>query len=151
LTHVGQDAAVKSPTLIPVAESETEAFRAEARFFLDKIGRLTGLSRAQAVEEVAKDIRLPGLLSMVLEATWTLGAVFTTLFLGGWHPLIPGLENIPVLGWPLLWFLLKSYVMFGVFTLVRFSMPRFPYRPVPQLRVEDPDPAGVPQPIHRRC
>jgi hypothetical protein len=75
LTHVGQDAAVKSPTLIPVAESETEAFRAEARFFLDKIGRLTGLSRAQAVEEVAKDIRLPGLLSMVLEATWTLGAV----------------------------------------------------------------------------
>ncbi|GAC1581998.1 MAG: NADH-quinone oxidoreductase subunit NuoH [Candidatus Dormibacteria bacterium] len=60
-----------------------------------------------------------------LGTTWTLGAVFATFFLGGWQPLIPGVENIPVLGWPLLWFLGKSYLMFGVFTLVRFSMPRF--------------------------
>ncbi|HXA42476.1 MAG TPA: NADH-quinone oxidoreductase subunit H [Candidatus Solibacter sp.] len=60
-----------------------------------------------------------------LGTTWTLGAVFATFFLGGWLPLIPGVENIPILGWPLLWFLAKSYLMFGVFTLVRFSMPRF--------------------------
>jgi NADH-quinone oxidoreductase subunit H len=60
-----------------------------------------------------------------LGTTFTLGAVFATFFLGGWQPLFPGLENIPVLGWPLLWFLAKSYLMFGIFTLARFSMPRF--------------------------
>lgn len=60
-----------------------------------------------------------------LGTTWTLGAIFSTFFLGGWLPLVPGLEHIPILGWPLFWFLAKSYFMFGVFTLVRFSMPRF--------------------------
>jgi NADH-quinone oxidoreductase subunit H len=60
-----------------------------------------------------------------LGTTWTLGAIFATFFLGGWLPLVPGLEHIPILGWPLVWFLAKAYFMFGVFTLVRFSMPRF--------------------------
>lgn len=60
-----------------------------------------------------------------LGTTFTLGAIFTTFFLGGWLPLVPGLEHIPVLGFPLFWFLAKSYFMFGIFTLVRFSMPRF--------------------------
>ena len=55
-----------------------------------------------------------------LGTTFTLGAVFTTFFLGGWEPL-PLLGFIP----PLVWFLGKSYLMFGVFTLARFSMPRF--------------------------
>ncbi|MFN2465055.1 MAG: NADH-quinone oxidoreductase subunit H [Candidatus Dormibacteria bacterium] len=54
-----------------------------------------------------------------LGTTWTLGAVFTTFFLGGWQPLVPFLD------FPLGWFLLKSYMMFGIFTLARFSMPRF--------------------------
>jgi NADH-quinone oxidoreductase subunit H len=56
-----------------------------------------------------------------LGTTWTLGAVFTTFFLGGWQPLPP----FAFIDFPLGWFLLKSYLMFGVFTLVRFSMPRF--------------------------
>lgn len=55
-----------------------------------------------------------------LGTTWTLGAVFTTFFLGGWEPPLIG-----ALSFPLLWFLVKAYLMFGVFTLVRFSMPRF--------------------------
>ncbi|MEA2683650.1 MAG: NADH-quinone oxidoreductase subunit [Chloroflexota bacterium] len=55
-----------------------------------------------------------------LGTTWTLGAVFTTFFLGGWQPPVLGLFDIP-----LFWFLAKSYLMFGVFTLARFSMPRF--------------------------
>lgn len=56
-----------------------------------------------------------------LGTTWTLGAVFTTFFLGGWQSPLPfGFLDIP-----LLWFLAKSYLMFGVFTLARFSMPRF--------------------------
>jgi NADH-quinone oxidoreductase subunit H len=54
-----------------------------------------------------------------LGTTWTLGAVFTTFFLGGWQPLFPFLDV------PLVWFLAKSYLMFGIFTLARFSMPRF--------------------------
>jgi NADH-quinone oxidoreductase subunit H len=56
-----------------------------------------------------------------LGTTWTLGAVFTTFFLGGWQPLLPFLGFVP----PLIWFLAKSYLMFFIFTLVRFSMPRF--------------------------
>jgi NADH-quinone oxidoreductase subunit H len=55
-----------------------------------------------------------------LGTTWTLGAVFTTFFLGGWEPPLIG-----ALSFPLFWFLAKAYLMFGVFTLVRFSMPRF--------------------------
>ncbi|MHB8509374.1 MAG: NADH-quinone oxidoreductase subunit NuoH [Candidatus Dormibacteria bacterium] len=55
-----------------------------------------------------------------LGTTFTLGAVFTTFFLGGWEPL-PFLGFLP----PLVWFLGKSYLMFGIFTLARFSMPRF--------------------------
>ena len=55
-----------------------------------------------------------------LGTTFTLGAVFTTFFLGGWQPL-PFLGFVP----PLIWFLAKAYVMFGLFTLARFSMPRF--------------------------
>ena len=56
-----------------------------------------------------------------LGTTWTLGAIFTTFFLGGWQPLVPFLSFVP----PLVWFLAKSYLMFFIFTLVRFSMPRF--------------------------
>jgi NADH-quinone oxidoreductase subunit H len=56
-----------------------------------------------------------------LGTTFTLGAVFTTFFLGGWQPPLAALGFIP----PVLWFLAKAYLMFGVFTLARFSMPRF--------------------------
>jgi NADH-quinone oxidoreductase subunit H len=54
-----------------------------------------------------------------LGTTFTLGAVFATFFLGGWQPLF--ITAIP----PLIWFLAKAYLMFAIFTLVRFSMPRF--------------------------
>jgi NADH-quinone oxidoreductase subunit H len=56
-----------------------------------------------------------------LGTTFTLGAVFTTFFLGGWQPPLGVLAAVP----PIVWFLGKSYLMFGVFTLARFSMPRF--------------------------
>jgi NADH-quinone oxidoreductase subunit H len=52
--------------------------------------------------------------------TFTIGAIFTTLFLGGWHPLF-GITAIP----PVLWFLAKSYLVFAVLVWARFSLPRF--------------------------
>ena len=51
--------------------------------------------------------------------TFTIGAVFTTLFLGGWLPLF-GISAIP----PVLWFLGKSYLVFAVLVWARFSLPR---------------------------
>ena len=51
--------------------------------------------------------------------TFTIGAVFTTLFLGGWRPLA-GLTVIP----PVIWFLLKSYLVFAILVWARFSLPR---------------------------
>jgi NADH-quinone oxidoreductase subunit H len=56
-----------------------------------------------------------------LGTTWTLGAVFTTFFLGGWQPLLPFLGFIP----PLVWFLGKTYLMFVLLIVIRASMPRF--------------------------
>jgi NADH-quinone oxidoreductase subunit H len=51
--------------------------------------------------------------------TFTIGAVFTTLFLGGWQPLF-GLTAIP----PVVWFLAKSYAVFAALVWARFSLPR---------------------------
>jgi NADH-quinone oxidoreductase subunit H len=56
-----------------------------------------------------------------LGTTWTLGAVFTTFFLGGWQPVLPFLAGIP----PLVWFLGKTYLMFILLIAIRASMPRF--------------------------
>jgi NADH-quinone oxidoreductase subunit H len=53
--------------------------------------------------------------------TWTLAAVFTSFFLGGWQTPIPG----HVLDIPILWFLLKTYLMFFLLILARASLPRF--------------------------
>jgi NADH-quinone oxidoreductase subunit H len=53
--------------------------------------------------------------------TWTLGALFTTFFLGGWQTPIPG----HIGDFPLLWFLVKTYLMFGLLILARASLPRF--------------------------
>jgi len=51
--------------------------------------------------------------------TFTIGAIFTTLFLGGWQPLA-GISVIP----PVIWFFLKAYLVFGVLVWARFSLPR---------------------------
>ena len=51
--------------------------------------------------------------------TFTIGAVFTTLFLGGYRPLF-GLTAIPAV----VWFLAKSYLVFLVLVWARFSLPR---------------------------
>jgi len=51
--------------------------------------------------------------------TFTIGAVFSTLFLGGWRPLF-GISVIP----PVLWFLAKSYLVFSLLVWARFSLPR---------------------------
>ena len=56
-----------------------------------------------------------------LGTTFTLGAIFATFFLGGWQPPLAILGFVP----PVIWFLAKAYLMFGVFTLARFSLPRF--------------------------
>ncbi|MDP9325679.1 MAG: NADH-quinone oxidoreductase subunit NuoH [Candidatus Dormibacteraeota bacterium] len=53
--------------------------------------------------------------------TWTLAAVFTSFFLGGWQTPIPG----HILDFPILWFLLKTYAMFFLLILARASLPRF--------------------------
>lgn len=73
LTHVAQDAQANSPAEVPVVEAEFPAFRAEARFLLHAIASRSGPPRDRAVEEIAKNVRLPTLLSMVLEATELLG------------------------------------------------------------------------------
>jgi NADH-quinone oxidoreductase subunit H len=51
--------------------------------------------------------------------TFTIGAIFATLFLGGWQPLA-GITAIP----PVIWFFLKAYLVFGVLVWARFSLPR---------------------------
>jgi NADH-quinone oxidoreductase subunit H len=53
--------------------------------------------------------------------TWTLAAIFTTFFLGGWQSPIPG----HILDFPLAWFLLKTYLGFFVLIAIRASLPRF--------------------------
>jgi NADH-quinone oxidoreductase subunit H len=50
---------------------------------------------------------------------WTLSAIFTTFFLGGWQPVFLGF--VP----GVLWFLVKSYLVFAVIAMIRFSVPRF--------------------------
>ena len=62
-------------------------------------------------------------LAVETGTSWTLAAVFTTFFLGGWQPFF--LAGIPVLGWPIVWFLAKSYLVFVIIAMIRFSMPRF--------------------------
>jgi NADH-quinone oxidoreductase subunit H len=68
----------------------------------------------------------PGMLGFLflaaeLGTTFTLSALFTTFFLGGWQP-PPILSFLDV---PIVWFLAKSYLMFVILTIARFSMPRF--------------------------
>jgi NADH-quinone oxidoreductase subunit H len=56
-----------------------------------------------------------------LGTTFTLSAIFTTFFLGGWQAPVGFLSGLP----PVIWFLGKSYLMFALFTAARFSLPRF--------------------------
>ncbi len=51
---------------------------------------------------------------------WTVGALFATLFLGGWRG--PFAEAIPILG--VVWFYVKTFIGYFVITWVRLSMPR---------------------------
>lgn len=51
---------------------------------------------------------------------FTIAALTTTLFLGGWHG--PGVESAPILG--VLYFLIKTAIVYFVLTLVRFTIPR---------------------------
>jgi NADH-quinone oxidoreductase subunit H len=59
-------------------------------------------------------------LAVEIGTTFTLASVFTTLFLGGWQPIVP-IGFVP----PIAWFLMKGYAMFGLLALIRLSMPRF--------------------------
>jgi NADH-quinone oxidoreductase subunit H len=54
----------------------------------------------------------------------TVSAVGVTLFLGGWHG--PMFHVVPWL-WPLLWFLVKLYVVLFSLIWVRATLPRFRY------------------------
>jgi NADH-quinone oxidoreductase subunit H len=56
--------------------------------------------------------------------TITVSAVGVTLFLGGWHG--PMFHVVRWL-WPLLWFLVKLYVVIFVFVWIRATLPRFRY------------------------
>lgn len=51
--------------------------------------------------------------------TFSIGAVFSTLFLGGWRP-VASITAIP----PVVWFFLKSYAIFALLVWARFSLPR---------------------------
>jgi NADH-quinone oxidoreductase subunit H len=50
----------------------------------------------------------------------TMGAIFSSLFLGGWRG--PGAEAYPILG--ILWFFLKALFIYWVIMWVKYSMPR---------------------------
>jgi len=54
---------------------------------------------------------------------FTLSAVTTTLFLGGW--LGPGVDRIPLLG--VVWFVIKTSTMVYLFMWLRATLPRFRY------------------------
>jgi NADH-quinone oxidoreductase subunit H len=56
--------------------------------------------------------------------TITVSAVGVTLFLGGWHG--PQFDVLPWL-WPLLWFLVKLYVVIFCLIWIRATLPRFRY------------------------
>jgi NADH-quinone oxidoreductase subunit H len=56
--------------------------------------------------------------------TITVSAVGVTLFLGGWHG--PQFDVVAWL-WPLLWFLVKLFVVIYVLVWVRATLPRFRY------------------------
>ncbi len=49
-----------------------------------------------------------------------MGALFTTIYLGGWRG--PFVEQVPILG--LVWFLLKTFFMYFVFVWIRGTLPR---------------------------
>ena len=69
LTHAADDADAKKPHAPPVVDSELAAYRAEAGFLLHAVARRSGAEHDRALLQVAKEIRLPTLLCMVLEAT----------------------------------------------------------------------------------
>jgi NADH-quinone oxidoreductase subunit H len=50
----------------------------------------------------------------------TVGALFSSLFLGGWRGF--GAETFPVLG--ILWFFVKAFVMYWVIMWIKYSLPR---------------------------
>jgi NADH-quinone oxidoreductase subunit H len=54
----------------------------------------------------------------------TVSAVAVTLFLGGWHG--PQFDAVPWL-WPIVWFLVKLFVVLFVFIWIRATLPRFRY------------------------
>jgi NADH-quinone oxidoreductase subunit H len=54
----------------------------------------------------------------------TIAAVAVTLFLGGWHG--PRFDVVPWL-WPIVWFLVKLYVILFLFMWIRATLPRFRY------------------------
>ena len=49
-----------------------------------------------------------------------MGALFATIYLGGWRG--PGAEEVPLLG--LVYFLLKTFAMYFVFVWIRGTLPR---------------------------
>ncbi|HEX8098733.1 MAG TPA: complex I subunit 1 family protein, partial [Actinomycetota bacterium] len=56
--------------------------------------------------------------------TITISAVGVTLFLGGWHgPMFGAVRWL----WPVLWFLVKLYVVIYALVWVRATVPRFRY------------------------
>jgi NADH-quinone oxidoreductase subunit H len=56
--------------------------------------------------------------------TITVSAVGVTLFLGGWHG--PMFDVVPWV-WPLLWFLIKLFLVLYVLIWIRATLPRFRY------------------------
>tara|TARA_R100000027_G_scaffold52103_3_gene40852 strand:+ start:29247 stop:30344 length:1098 start_codon:yes stop_codon:yes gene_type:complete len=64
-------------------------------------------------------------------------ALFTLLFLGGWH-FLPGLSDPWPAGWigavlSTIWFLVKTVILIVFFVLIRWTLPRFRYDQVMKL------------------
>ena len=51
---------------------------------------------------------------------WTVGALFSSLFLGGWR--LFGTDTVPILG--VLWLFAKAFFMYWVIMWVKYSLPR---------------------------
>ena len=68
LTHAATDKAATGRIEVPKLQSEEDAYRREARFYLDSIAPLTGDSREKAVSLVRDAATKPVILCMALEA-----------------------------------------------------------------------------------
>ncbi len=70
--------------------------------------------------------------------TLTMGAIFSTLFLGGWR--LAAAEQFPILG--VLWLLIKSFFIYWVIMWIKYYCPAHPHRSYDDFELEAFDSPG---------